>query len=114
MAKQATISVEDSFSLCPKFQQTFTILGKKWNGLIIDVLLEDGPQRFKNLVKSIDKCSDRVLVERLKELEQADIVKRVTSEDSSLIEYHLTQKGQELAPVMHEVHRWSNKWCHID
>ncbi len=34
------------FSLCPKFEKGFQILGKKWNGLIIDVLLEGGPQRF--------------------------------------------------------------------
>ena len=55
--------------ICPKFEHTFAILGKKWMGLIIEVLLE-GPQRFKDIAATIPNVSDRVLVERLKELEQ--------------------------------------------
>lgn len=98
------------FELCPKFEKTFSILGKKWNGLIIDVLLEDGPQRFKNLARRIPKCSDRVLVVRLKELEENGIVSRVTHCDSALIEYRLTTKGQDLRQVMDTVHNWSDKW----
>ena len=109
--ESATPDCQQAFQLCPKFEKTFSILGKKWNGLIIDVLLENGAQRFKNLVRSVPKCSDRVLVERLKELEQVGIVARITSTDSSLIEYRLTEKGEELAPVMDAVHYWSEKWC---
>lgn len=109
--EKVTSDCQKAFQLCPKFEKTFSILGKKWNGLIIDVLLENGTQRFKNLVHSVPKCSDRVLVERLKELEQVGVVDRITSTDSSLIEYRLTTKGEELAPVMAAVHQWSDKWC---
>ncbi|MHA8138386.1 winged helix-turn-helix transcriptional regulator [Lactobacillaceae bacterium Scapto_B20] len=98
------------FHLCPKFQKTFEILGKKWNGLIIETLLNKGPLRFKNISKSIDRCSDRVLVERLKELETDGIVVRNTFEDSSLIQYELTAKGQDLRPIMDSVHNWGDKW----
>jgi len=98
------------FELCPKFEKTFSILGKKWNGLIIDVLLEDGPQRFKNLARRVPKCSDRVLVVRLKELEENGIVSRMTHADSALIEYRLTAKGTDLRQVMETVHHWSDKW----
>lgn len=101
----------DQFELCPKFEWTFSILGKKWNGLIIDVLLNLGPQRFKDIASKVTKCSDRVLVERLKELELDGIVMRKTYPDSSLIEYALTEKGQDLAGVMRTVHSWSEKWC---
>ena len=101
----------DDFSLCPRFAQTFSILGKKWNGLIIEVLLHEKTQRFKDLAAHIEKCSDRVLCERLKELEQAGIVQRNTYEGESRIDYSLTQRGRELAPVMDAVHEWSNKWC---
>ena len=66
------------FSLCPKFEKGFQILGKKWNGLIIDVLLEGGPQRFVDIAAMIPDVSDRVLTERLKELEAEGIVGRVT------------------------------------
>ena len=50
----------ESFVLCPKFEKSFSILGKKWNGLIIDVLLERGPQRFGELKEKIPMLSDRV------------------------------------------------------
>lgn len=100
-----------NFELCPKFEWTFSILGKKWNGLIIDVLLNLGPQRFKNIANQVTKCSDRVLVERLKELEASEIVERRTFDDSALIEYALTEKGRDLADVMCSVHSWSEKWC---
>ncbi len=108
--ENANADCHEAFQLCPKFEKTYSILGKKWNGLIIDVLLENGAQRFKNLVHSVPKCSDRVLVERLKELEQEGIVARITSDDSALIEYRLTTKGEELAPVMAAIHDWSNDW----
>lgn len=102
------------FSLCPKFEKTFAILGKKWNGLIIETLLVNGPQRFKCIANTVTKCSDRVLVERLKELESAGIVLRQTFNGSSLIQYALTPKGQALEPIMHSIHDWSDEWCHLN
>lgn len=104
----------DQFSLCPRFSHTFMILGKKWNGLIIEVLLHNKTQRFKDLAASIDKCSDRVLCERLKELEQEGLVTRQTHLGESRVDYALTPEGQELAPVMAAVHDWSDKWGQCD
>ncbi|EHL99621.1 helix-turn-helix transcriptional regulator [Lentilactobacillus parafarraginis] len=98
------------YFLCPKFEKTFSFLGKKWNGLIIDVLLQEGALRFREVARQIPKCSDRVLVERLRELEEDGVVVRKEYPDSSLIEYSLTQQGKELAPIMHEIHSWSEKW----
>ncbi len=45
-------------ALCPKFQHTFEILGKKWNGLILEVLLNNGNSRFKDIAQLIPRCSD--------------------------------------------------------
>lgn len=101
---------QDRFSLCPRFAHTFMILGKKWNGLIIEVLLHEKTQRFKDLAASIDKCSDRVLCERLKELEQEGLVTRQSHSGESRVDYALTEEGMELAPVMAAVHDWSDKW----
>ncbi|GAB5053147.1 winged helix-turn-helix transcriptional regulator [Pediococcus ethanolidurans] len=100
----------DNFSLCPKFSRTFSVLGQKWNGLIIEVLLNEGSQRFKDLAHNVPKCSDRVLVERLKNLEAEGIVNRLTHPNSSLIEYQLTQKGEALRPVMDAVHEFADCW----
>ncbi|MFD1484306.1 winged helix-turn-helix transcriptional regulator [Lacticaseibacillus baoqingensis] len=101
---------QERLSLCPKFTQTFKILGKKWNGLILEVLLQNGPSRFKDIAGTITKCSDRVLVERLKELEAEGLVDRRTHTDSALIEYVLTSKGEALSPVMAAAHTWGDAW----
>jgi DNA-binding HxlR family transcriptional regulator len=89
---------------------TFDVLGRKWNGLIIEVLLNEGPRRFKDLATAVTKCSDRVLVERLKELESEGIVERRTYKDSSLIEYALTDRGESMRDMMSSIHHWSDKW----
>ena len=102
---------EGDCKLCPKFTQTFMMLGKKWNGLIIEVLLEQPTLRFKDIAGAVTKCSDRVLCERLKELEDEQIVVRNTYPGSSRVDYSLTERGRELAPVMEAVHKWSDKWC---
>jgi DNA-binding HxlR family transcriptional regulator len=102
-----------NFKLCPKFEKTFGILGKKWNGLIIEVLLNEGPQRFKDLAAEISKCSDRVLVERLRELEAEGLVVRQQPADSYPL-YQLTPRGKDLKKVMAEVHRWAEKWYSLN
>lgn len=99
------------FCLCPRFEKTFSILGKKWNGLIIEVLLNEDTQRFKDLASHVESCSDRVLCERLKELDEDGIVSRNTYPGESRIDYSLTSQGKELAPVMEAIHTWSDKWC---
>lgn len=48
--------------------------------------------RFKDLARTIEACSDRVLVERLKELEKEDIVKRSVDQNTGIILYGLTKK----------------------
>ncbi|WP_281165077.1 winged helix-turn-helix transcriptional regulator [Liquorilactobacillus sicerae] len=101
------------FKVCPKFEKTFGILGKKWNGLIIDVLLNEGPQRFKELTAKISKCSDRVLVERLRELEEDGIISRELVSDCRPV-YKLTKQGLDLSQVMIDIHKWAEKWYSLD
>lgn len=95
---------ESNYKLCPKFEKAFSILGKKWNGLIIDVLLQDGQQRFVDLAKKIPMLSDRVLTERLKELEREKIV----CKSDTL--YELTDKGEALSEALQSVKEWSERW----
>ncbi|WP_054723390.1 winged helix-turn-helix transcriptional regulator [Lacticaseibacillus nasuensis] len=98
------------YSLCPKFSQTFSILGKKWNGMILETLFQNGPSRFKDIAGTIEKCSDRVLVERLKEMEGEGLIDRLTHPNSSLIQYALTAKGAALGPVLDAAHVWGDQW----
>lgn len=92
------------FVLCPKFEKAFSILGKKWNGLILDVLVESGSQRFVDIANKIPEVSDRVLVERLKELTNEKIVEK----DGNL--YSLTDKGRDLERALASVKNWSETW----
>ena len=101
---------DNMFKICPKFEKTFGILGKKWNGLIIEVLLTQGPQRFKDLSQKIDKCSDRVLTERLKELENENLIKKVSTDKGCRMCYCLTLQGEDLKDIMQAVHIWAEKW----
>lgn len=103
------------FTLCPKFEKAFSILGKKWNGLIIDVLLEKSPQRFSELKQKIPMLSDRVLVERLKELEAEGIItKAFRCSESNRLEYFLTDKGLDLQKAMRQIQVWAEKWVDIE
>lgn len=99
----------NKYENCEHFINAFAFIGKKWNGLIISSLCSFTPMRFKNLANAVHACSDRVLVERLKELEELKIVKRSVS-DAGIITYKLTKKGAELKPVFDQVHEWADRW----
>lgn len=96
--------------LCPKFESAFTLLGKRWTGLIVRVLME-GPKRFKDISEMIPNMSDRMLAERFKELEKEGVlVRHVYPETPVRIEYELTEKGKALKPVMEAVQSWGDDW----
>lgn len=100
----------DYSSMCPRYEAAMELLGKKWTGLIIRVLL-GGPRRFKDIKEQIPEMSDRVLSERMKELEDAQIlVRNVYPETPVRIEYELTDKGKCLEPVIQEIQQWGEKW----
>ncbi len=87
-----------------------SLIGKRWTGLIVEVLLQRA-RRFSEISQAIPQLSDRMLAERLKELELAGIVaRRVVPETPVRVEYSLTEKGRDLAPVMEALHAWANRW----
>ncbi|MDA3128595.1 winged helix-turn-helix transcriptional regulator [Aliibacillus thermotolerans] len=100
----------DETKICPKYEAAMHLIGKKWTGLIIRVLL-DGPKRFKEIKAQIPEMSDRLLTERMNELEAHAIVRRyVYPEKPVRIEYRLTEKGKELSPVIKAIQTWGEKW----
>jgi DNA-binding HxlR family transcriptional regulator len=102
------------FQMCPKFENAFDILGKRWTGLIIRVLISGG-KRFREISDMIPGMSDRMLTERFKELEaNGIIVRNVYPETPVRIEYQLTDKGRALEPVMDELQKWANAWADHD
>ncbi|MCR1973418.1 helix-turn-helix transcriptional regulator [Clostridium sporogenes] len=100
----------EKYHMCPKFENAFELLGKKWTGLIIRTLLS-GQKRFSDISEAIPNMSARILTERFKELELEGIITRkVYPETPVRIEYELTEKGSDLQAVMDEVQKWAEKW----
>lgn len=94
----------------PKVEKSFELIGKKWTGLIIYVLMS-GPKRFSEIHSSIPSLSKRMLTERMKELEEEGIVIRhVIPERPVRIEYILTKKGSELGMILGPVSKWAKTW----
>ena len=90
-----------SASCCPKLHEAVELIGKRWSGAIIVVLLEGGAMRFSEIAQAIPQLSDRLLSERMKELEARGIVeRRVQPESPARVEYALTDMGRELAPTL--------------
>jgi DNA-binding HxlR family transcriptional regulator len=98
-------------NLCPKMESAFRLLGKRWIGIIIHVLL-DGPKRFKDLTEIIPSISQKMLSERLKELENEGLLERIVYDETPVkVIYQLTKKGKHLQGVMNEVGIWANTYC---
>ncbi len=94
----------------PRYIYAVQFLGKRWIGLLLDVLMQ-GPQRFSELTEIVEGLSDRVLSERLRELETEGIVQRVVyPQMPTRIEYQLTEKGYALQPVLEAIHVWAEQW----
>lgn len=96
--------------MCPRYEAAAELLGKKWTGLIIRVLL-GGPKRFKEIKEQIPEMSDKMLTDRMKELEATNIVKRTVYPEMPVrIEYELTDRGHDLEPVISSIQNWGEKW----
>jgi DNA-binding HxlR family transcriptional regulator len=99
-----------SEQLCIRFQQAMEILGKRWTALIIKLLLER-PLRFHELAEQLEVIGDRMLSQRLKELEREGVIeRRIFAEVPTRVEYSLTDKGRALAPVVASIEAWSDRW----
>jgi DNA-binding HxlR family transcriptional regulator len=100
--------------MCPRYQAAVEVLGKRWTALIVRVLLV-GPRRFSEMAATISGLSDRLLSERLKELEAFGILeRRVFPETPVRIEYALTDKGRELQQVVDAIQRWADCWDPVE
>jgi len=97
---------------CPHLHEAVELIGKRWTGAIVYVLLQHrGAMRFSEVGNAIPQLSDRLLSERMKELEARGIVERhVTTESPVRVEYELTTMGRELAPALRELRRWAQRY----
>jgi len=97
-------------ALCGRFHRASELIGRRWTGAIIFVLL-GSPCRFATLRDAIPDITDRMLSERLQELEQEGLVERtVVPETPVRVEYALSKKGRALRPAIDAIADWSHTW----
>jgi len=97
---------QDSKALCPKFEAAMKILSRPWNGLLISALTER-PHRFGELSEQLSPIGDRILSQRLKELEKLALIeRRVIPGPPVRVEYTLTQAGRGFTAVENAIRTW--------
>ncbi len=102
-----------SGDLCPRYHRAVELIGRRWTGAVVRTLM-GGPRRFNELLAAIPGISDRLLTERLRELERAKVVRRhVYPESPVRVVYELTECGMELGPALNEIGRWAERWIEL-
>jgi DNA-binding HxlR family transcriptional regulator len=101
---------DEQAGLCPRFHRAVELIGRRWTGAIIRILIP-GPKRFNELLAAIPGISDRLLTERLRELEAVEIIRRdVLPESPVRVQYELTRRGHELREPLDALGRWAERW----
>lgn len=96
--------------VCPHFHAAIELIGKRWTGAIVCALTER-PMRFGELAKAVPGLSDRLLSQRLRELEQEGLVEReVEAATPVRVTYSLTEMGASLQPAIGELKAWAKRW----
>lgn len=101
-------------SLCARFHRASELIGRRWTGAIIFVLLKSRC-RFATLREAIPDITDRMLSDRLQELEHEGIVERtVVPQTPVRVEYALTKKGRALASAIDAIAAWAQRWIEVE
>ena len=96
---------------CPLYHEAVELIGRRWTGAIVAVLLEGGSLRFSEIAHAVPEMSDRLLSERLKELEARGVVSRTIDPGPPLkVRYSLTPMGHNLEPALNELKDWAQRW----
>jgi DNA-binding HxlR family transcriptional regulator len=96
--------------VCGRFHHAIELIGSRWTGALIFVLLRSR-SRFAELRAAIPDITDRMLSDRLRELEKEGVVERtVIPETPVRIEYALTKKGRALAQAFEAIGEWAHRW----
>jgi DNA-binding HxlR family transcriptional regulator len=96
---------------CPYYHEAIELIGRRWTGAIVGVLIHRQILRFGEIAEAVPELSDRLLSERMKELESRGVVQRTVRPGRPVrVEYELTEMGRELAPAVRELEAWARRW----
>lgn len=100
----------DFSEFSPHFRRAVELIGRRWTGALLRTLLS-GERRFNELLSAVPGLSDRLLSERLRELEEAGIVIRSVDPGPPVrVSYSLSVAGRELEPTVRSLSRWAERW----
>jgi DNA-binding HxlR family transcriptional regulator len=100
--------------VCVRYHHAVELIGRRWTGAIISVMMS-GPQGFNELLTAVPGLSDRLLTERLRELESEGLVARTVLPGPPIrVSYQLTSAGKGLKPVIECLGHWANRWVKAD
>jgi DNA-binding HxlR family transcriptional regulator len=101
---------DGSWTVCPRYHRAVELIGRRWTGAILRAL-QSGRMRFTDIAGMVPGLSDRLLSERLKELEAEGLITRTVYPEMPVrIEYRLTEKGRALGEVMDAIATWAEQW----
>jgi DNA-binding HxlR family transcriptional regulator len=95
---------------CP-VAQALEVVGERWTLLVVRELL-CGNYRFGEILNGVPLMSRSLLSQRLKALEDANLVERRARTAGTGHEYHLTAAGRELQPIVFGLGTWGQRWVH--
>jgi DNA-binding HxlR family transcriptional regulator len=105
------MAARKSEHICEKFQSAVDLLARRWTPLILQLLFQKRATRYSELYEQLQVVSEKVLIQRLKELELAGIIeRRVIHVTPVRVEYELSEKGRALSRVIGGLERWADQW----
>ncbi len=110
-APTSTQDAAPAASCCPHYHEAVELIGRRWTGAIVEVLVYAGPLRFCEIAEAVPDLSDRLLSTRMKELEARGVVERnAVPGPPARVEYGLTDMGRALEPAVRELETWARRW----
>jgi DNA-binding HxlR family transcriptional regulator len=109
-AKRLARAAHPESKVCVRFHHAVELIGRRWTGAILSRMI-NGPQGFNEMLTAVPGLSDRLLTERLRELESEGLVVRTVLHGPPVrVSYELTECGRDLKPVIESLGRWAERW----
>ena len=103
-------SPNETLQVCSRFHHAVELIGRRWTGAIISSMLTRS-LCFNEFLAAVPGLSDRLLTERLRELEAEGLVRRtVIAGPPVRVSYELTESGKDLEPAIEALGRWAERW----
>jgi len=106
---EEAIAPPEELKKCP-VDNTFRIIGKKFTVLILRNMIYTKQKHFNEFLNSIEGINPNTLSTRLREMERNELIERkIFHETPVRIEYHLSEKGKDLLPILEQMAAFSMK-----